>query len=284
VQIGIGLPNGSAGVRGSTIVEWIRRAEHRGFEVVATIDRLVYPSFDSIIGLALAAGASSSLALQTNILLAPLYPPAVLAKQLASLADAADNRLTVGIAPGGREDDYIAAGVDFRARGRLLDDEMTLARHAWQGEATTDATAICAAPVQIPVLFGGTSKATVRRATTLGDGWVSGALRAYDAEAAFADRIRSAWLEAGRPGDPQLHTCVNFAIGEDADAGRQHIGRYYGFVPEYAELNIADMLTTPEDARQTVSAYRDLGFDRLLFHPTVTSMEQVDRLADAVLD
>jgi hypothetical protein len=44
---------------------------------------------------------------------------------------------------------------------------------------------------------------------------------------------------------------VNFAIGDDADAGRRHIGRYYGFVPEYAELNIAEMLTSVEDARQT---------------------------------
>jgi alkanesulfonate monooxygenase SsuD/methylene tetrahydromethanopterin reductase-like flavin-dependent oxidoreductase (luciferase family) len=283
MKIGIGLPNGSAGVRGSTMREWIRRAEHRGFDVVSTIDRLVYPSFDSIIGLALAAGASSSLGLQTNILLAPLYPPAVLAKQLASLADAASNRLTVGIAPGGREDDYLAAGVEFRARGQLLDDEMALMRHAWQGEPVTDGTAICAVPVQIPVLFGGTSNATIRRVTQLGDGWVSGALRDYEAEATFADRVRRAWLEASRPGKPQFHTCVNFAIGDDADAGRQHIGRYYGFVPDYAELNVADMLTSPEDARQTVQAYNDLGFDRLLFHPTVTSIEQVDRLADAVL-
>jgi alkanesulfonate monooxygenase SsuD/methylene tetrahydromethanopterin reductase-like flavin-dependent oxidoreductase (luciferase family) len=82
-------------VHGSTIIDWVHRAEHRGFEVVSTIDRLVYPSFDSIIGLALLAGASSTLALQTNILIAPLYPPAILAKQLAGIADAAGGRLTV---------------------------------------------------------------------------------------------------------------------------------------------------------------------------------------------
>jgi hypothetical protein len=29
--------------------------------------------------------------------------------------------------------------------------------------------------------------------------------------------------------------------------------------------------------------YSDLGFDRLLFHPAVASLDQVDRLADAVL-
>ena len=65
------------------------------------------------------------------------------------------SRLTVGIAPGGREDDFIAAGVDFHARGRLLDDEMALVRHAWQGEPVIDGTAICAAPVRYsPIAFG----------------------------------------------------------------------------------------------------------------------------------
>ncbi|MBJ7337582.1 LLM class flavin-dependent oxidoreductase [Mycolicibacterium sp.] len=283
MQIGIGLPNGSAGVRGSTILDWIRRAERRGFEVVSTIDRLVYPSFDSIIGLALAAGATNTLALQTNILLAPLYPRAILAKQLASIADAAGHRLTVGIAPGGRYDDYLAAGVDFGTRGRVLDDEISFVRQAWRGEAVVGDTPICAAPVVIPLLFGGTSNATVRRVGQAGDGWVSGALRDYTAEEAFADRIRHAWVEAGRSDSVLLHTCVNFALGDDADAGREHIGRYYGFAPDYAELNVADLLTSPEDTRKTVQAYDDLGFDRLLFCPAVTSLEQVDRLADAVL-
>jgi alkanesulfonate monooxygenase SsuD/methylene tetrahydromethanopterin reductase-like flavin-dependent oxidoreductase (luciferase family) len=283
MQIGIGLPNGIAGVHGSTIVDWVRRAENRGFDVVSTIDRLVYPSFDSIIGLALAAGASSTLALQTNILIAPLYPPAVLAKQLAGIADAAGGRLTVGLAPGGRDDDYLAAGVDFSTRGRVLDDEIALMQRAWQGDAVIGGTAICPVPMSIPILVGGTSKATVRRVAHAGDGWVSGALRDYEAEESFADRIRNAWREAGRLGDPRLQTCVNFALGDAADAGREHISRYYGFAPDYAELNVTDLLTSPDDARRTVQAYDDLGFDRLLFCPAVATVDQVDRLADAVL-
>jgi hypothetical protein len=43
------------------------------------------------------------------------------------------------------------------------------------------------------------------------------------------------------------------------------------------------MLTAAQDARDTVRTYGELGFDRLLFHPTVASIDQVDRLADAVL-
>ncbi|CAN5678776.1 hypothetical protein BH09ACT8_BH09ACT8_40530 [soil metagenome] len=192
-----------------------------------------------------------------------MYPPAVLAKQLASIAD--------------------AAGADFHARGRVLDDTVRSMRLAWQAEPTDDGTAICAVPVDIPLLFGGTSKATVRRVAELGDGWVSGALRDYEAETAFAQRIRRAWSEAGRAGAPRLHTCLNFAFDDGADEGRGHISRYYGFAPDYAELNIADLLTSAEDARRTVAAYDALGFDRLLFCSAVTSVDQVDRLADAVL-
>jgi alkanesulfonate monooxygenase SsuD/methylene tetrahydromethanopterin reductase-like flavin-dependent oxidoreductase (luciferase family) len=285
MKIGIGLPNNVVGVPGPLMVEWARRAEQRRFESVTTIDRLVYPSLDSIVALALAAGATTDLALVSNILLAPLYPPAILAKQLASLALAAGDRIAIGVAVGSRADDYTAAGADFSKRGRVLDAIAMTLRDAWSGAPIADGSPLCPEQVHIPLLFGGRSRATLRRATTIGDGWVAGALRDYKGQAEFLGLVRKGWQEAGRTGDPQNHASVNFAIGDQkvADSGRHHLAQYYGFKPEYAKLNIDDIITTPQDARDTVRAYRDLGFDRLLFHPAVTSLEQVDRLADAVL-
>jgi alkanesulfonate monooxygenase SsuD/methylene tetrahydromethanopterin reductase-like flavin-dependent oxidoreductase (luciferase family) len=285
MKIGIGLPNHVAGVPGPLIAQWARRAEQHGFESVATADRLIYPGLDSIVALALAAGATSELALVTNVLLAPLYPPAILAKQLASLADAAGNRLTIGIGVGPREDDYLAAGVDFGARGRLLDEEVAALRKFWTGDPVANRAPLCPAPVRIPLLFGGKSKATVRRATTMGDGWITGAVRDYPTQSAFADRIRAEWKTAGRSGNPLIQAAVNFALGDDdlVQCGRKHLADYYGFIPDYADLNVADLLTSAQEARDAVRAYRDLGFDRLLFTPTVSSLDQVDRLADAVL-
>jgi alkanesulfonate monooxygenase SsuD/methylene tetrahydromethanopterin reductase-like flavin-dependent oxidoreductase (luciferase family) len=285
MKIGIGLPNNVVGVPGPMMVEWARRAEQRGFESVTTIDRLVYPSLDSIIALALAAGATTDLALVSNILLAPLYPPAILAKQLASLALAAGDRIAIGVAVGARDDDYTAAGVDFSKRGRVLDEISTTMRDAWSGAPIAVGSPLSPEPVHVPLLFGGRSKATLRRATAVGDGWVAGALRDYQGQAEFLERVRKGWQEAGRTGDPQNHASVNFAIGDQqvADSGRHHLAQYYGFKPEYAKLNIDDIITSAQDARGTVQAYRDLGFDRLLFHPAVASLDQVDLLADAVL-
>jgi hypothetical protein len=64
---------------------------------------------------------------------------------------------------------------------------------------------------------------------------------------------------------------------------RAHLHSYYGFKPDYAALTVADMLTSADEAAQTVRAYHDLGFDGLVFYPRVAAIDQVDRLADAVL-
>ncbi|MGO8966686.1 hypothetical protein [Mycobacterium sp.] len=73
------------------------------------------------------------------------------------------------------------------------------------------------------------------------------------------------------------------ATSTSGECGRRHLAHYYGFKPAYAKLNVDDIITSPQEARDTVRAYDDLGFDRLLFHPAVASLDQVDRLADAVL-
>ena len=121
MKIGIGLPNPVPGTPGTRLVEWAKRAEDRGFSGLATIDRLAYPSYDSLATLAAAAGATTRIELLTNVLLAPLYPAPLLAKTTASIDQLSDGRLTLGLAPGGRADDFEIAARDFHTRGRDFD-------------------------------------------------------------------------------------------------------------------------------------------------------------------
>ncbi|QLL08948.1 LLM class flavin-dependent oxidoreductase [Mycobacterium vicinigordonae] len=285
MQIAIGMPSHIAHVPGLLTTQWARRAEQRGFGGLAAIDRLIYESLDSIVALSVAAGATTGIGLITNVLLAPLYPAALLAKQVTSLADASGGRLTLGLGIGSRPDDYTAVGVDYRRRGRILDETVAVLRDMSDGRVVTGEGALRAAAVRIPILFGGRADATIRRVATIGDGWTAGALRDYANQSVLADRARTAWAAENRSGRPWLQASVNFAFG-DADvvaAGRAHLQSYYGFKPDYAALNVADMLTSADDATRTVRAYRDLGFDAVVFHPCVTNIDQVDRLADAVL-
>jgi len=139
------------------------RAEQRGFAGLAAIDRLVYQSLDSIVAMSVAAGATTDIGLMTNVLLALLYPAALLAKQVTTLAEASGGRLALGLGVGSRPDDHTAAGVDYRRRGRILDETVTVLRDTCDAKTVTGDKALRAAPVRIPILFGRRADATIRR-------------------------------------------------------------------------------------------------------------------------
>jgi alkanesulfonate monooxygenase SsuD/methylene tetrahydromethanopterin reductase-like flavin-dependent oxidoreductase (luciferase family) len=69
-----------------------------------------------------------------------------------------------------------------------------------------------ATPGGPPLLFGGTSEATLRRMTAHGAGWVSGA-SGVAKFCAFLPKVRKAWQDADRAGTPRLIGTANFARG-----------------------------------------------------------------------
>jgi alkanesulfonate monooxygenase SsuD/methylene tetrahydromethanopterin reductase-like flavin-dependent oxidoreductase (luciferase family) len=287
MKIGIGLPSPVPGTPGGNLVEWAVRAEERGFAGLATIDRIAYPSHDSLITLAAAAGATSRIELVTNILLAPAYPPVLLAKSTASLDQLSRGRLTLGLAPGGRADDYEAAGRDFGTRGRAFDAELELIHQAWRGEPVlSEGPPVCPTPVKegrIPILFGGTHERTIRRIVRWGEGWTVGG-GGPEMAGGFADRVRAAWSAAGRAGEPRLAALTYFSLGADVEEeSRGYLRDYYAFLGPYADAIADSALRTPEAIKAAVSAFTDLGFSELYLDPTSSRVEQVDRLADVVL-
>src|SRR5438270_1832549 len=102
--------------------DWAMRAEAAGFSTLGTIDRIVYPNHEPLTALAYAAAVTERIGLLTSILIAPLRPnAALLAKQAASVEVLSGGRLTLGLAVGGRADDFDASGVDFHTRGATFD-------------------------------------------------------------------------------------------------------------------------------------------------------------------
>ena len=71
MDIGIGLPGAIPGAKADVILEWARRADAGPFSSLGIIDRLVYPNYEAMISLAVAAGATSRIRLMTTILIAP---------------------------------------------------------------------------------------------------------------------------------------------------------------------------------------------------------------------
>jgi alkanesulfonate monooxygenase SsuD/methylene tetrahydromethanopterin reductase-like flavin-dependent oxidoreductase (luciferase family) len=286
MRIGIGLPNTVPGTPGRLLVEWAARAEGRGFSTLATIDRIAYPSYESLVTLAAAAAVTERIALMTNILLSPTRNPVLLAKESASVDQLSGGRLTLGLGVGTRRDDFVAAERGFEDRGRRFDEDLELMHGAWRGELVGG----CPKPPtpqpvrgRVPIVMGGTVDAALDRVVRWGDGWTAGG-SAPDQVGPFAERVRRAWKEAGREGAPRIVALSYYSLGDESvEASRSALLDYYAYLGDWAQ-GIADGAPrTPDEIRAAARRFEDAGVDELVYDPTVADLAQVDRLADAVL-
>jgi alkanesulfonate monooxygenase SsuD/methylene tetrahydromethanopterin reductase-like flavin-dependent oxidoreductase (luciferase family) len=279
MDVGIGLPNTLRGATGALMLEWARRADAGPFASLGVFDRLRYDSYDPLIALAAAAGATARIRLATMIITGPLRNDALLAKEVASLDALAGGRLTLGVALGARREDYDAAGVAYATRGRRLSEQLAALRLAWEDEAIGPHPAQPGGP---PVLVGGLNDSAYARAARYADGYVHGGgpPRAF---AAAAARARAAWADSERPGRPLLWAQGYYALGdEEAEAGRAYMLDYYAFTGPFAERIAAGLLTTPQAVVQFVRGYAEAGCDHLVLFPAVARIEQLDRLAEII--
>jgi alkanesulfonate monooxygenase SsuD/methylene tetrahydromethanopterin reductase-like flavin-dependent oxidoreductase (luciferase family) len=285
MEVGIGLPSTIPGTGREQVLEWARRAEARGFSTLGTIDRIVYPSQEPLIVLAAAAAVTERIRLATTILLAPVRADgALLAKQAATLDVLSGGRLVLGVAVGRREDDFRACGVDFHARGRILDEMLDLWARIWAGEAFGTAGGIGPRPPdgRPALILGGFANAAFTRAARHGDGWTGGNCTLEEL-ADGAARLRAAWEAAGRDGAPRTMVQPYYALGDGAEqAVERCLGDYYGSEGAYTDTIVERAATDAETVRENVRAFAEAGCDELIFFPCDPDPDQVDLLADAL--
>ena len=134
MKVGIGLPSTVPGVDKAALLGYARRAEERGFSSLGTIDRLVFGNYESFIALGAAAAVTDRIRLLTEILIVPYRAnAALLAKQAATIDSFSGGRLTLGVAVGGREDDYAVSDVPLDSRGERMDAMLREMKEIWGG-------------------------------------------------------------------------------------------------------------------------------------------------------
>lgn len=241
-------------LRPTQIVDVARRAEELGFESVWAPEHLVLPTriesrypyaedgippidpgtpqLDPLILLTHVAAATSRIRLGTNVYLLPLRHPLQTARMTTSLDVLSGGRLSLGIGVGWLEEEFRAAGVDFRTRGTRTRECVLALRALWtQAEPEFHGKCFDFGPVRFepkpvqaphpPLLFGGESEAALRRAAALGDGWFG---VAHDPESARqrVERLRVLRAEAGRGGAPFEVTVGHKGATLDADVLRRY--------------------------------------------------------------
>jgi alkanesulfonate monooxygenase SsuD/methylene tetrahydromethanopterin reductase-like flavin-dependent oxidoreductase (luciferase family) len=285
VRIGIGLPSTLLAVQGQLPIAWAKRAEERGFSSLGTIDRIAYPSYDSLTVLSAAAAVTDRIGLLTNILLEPAYDPVVLAKVTASLDQLSGGRLTLGVGVGARPDDFALTGRSFSDRGKRFDAELELLHDAWAGELLAPSpfpVAPATTRGRIPLLIGGEAELAAPRAVRWGAGFTIGGAPPEMAGGAI-QAFKAAWERAGGQGKPRIAVLSYFSLGEEhTEESIRNLRSYYRFTGEWAEAIAMGAPRTPEAVRERAAAFEQLGVDELIFDPTVGDLDQVDRLAELV--
>lgn len=140
------------------LVRMAQEAEDAGFDMVMVSDHVVLgpsagasgrmenprdyampgnqdpatPWPSSLVVLAAIAAATTRIRLGAVALIAPLRHPLALAKDLATLDLLSGGRLVVQPTVSWHEDEYAALGVDFRSRGKILDEHLQIWQQAWQ--------------------------------------------------------------------------------------------------------------------------------------------------------
>ncbi len=176
----------------------------------------------------------------TAVLLLPLYPPAIVAKQVADLDQASGGRIALGVGTGGEYPaEFQACQVPLAGRGARTDEAIGLVRRLWSAEPVTwpgplfpmEDVRIQPAPRQPggpPVIVAGRRGPAMRRAARLGDGWMpylysprryARSVAAIQAEAAAIGRSLDTFGWAAY---------IPVAVDDDAEVTRRGAAEFLG--------------------------------------------------------
>jgi probable F420-dependent oxidoreductase len=243
-------------------------AEELGFESLWTVEHVVVPSGyqseypyspdgrmpggedvglpDPLIWLSYVAGVTTRIRLATGILILPQRNPLILAKELATLDALSRGRLELGIGVGWLREEFEALGVPFEQRGARTDEYVDVLRRVWrEAETSYDGQFVSFAPVKsnpkpaqaggIPIVVGGHTEASARRAGRLGDGYFPGR------------------------GEPELPKLLDVMRASARDAGRD---------PDAIEVTAGGVLDL-----DGVKRFADLGVSRVIIPPLGFDLE-----------
>lgn len=207
------------------VAELARAIEAIGYDDLAVFDHVVmgfetpdrpaprYPTqmpiLEALVTLGFVAAVTERVTMSTEVLVLPQRQAALVAKQVSTLDTLSGGRMRLGVGVGWQEVEYQTLGEDFRRRGRMMDDAIGLLRSCWGDERIErrgerfDADAIAMEPKppqrdRLPIWVGGSTPVALRRAGTLGDGWMGMVTSDADQTRAAVETVRRHAESAGR--------------------------------------------------------------------------------------
>ncbi|MGH9075138.1 MAG: LLM class flavin-dependent oxidoreductase [Acidimicrobiales bacterium] len=274
------------------LLAWCRDIDEGPWSSLAVPERVTYTSHSLTVQLAAAAALTDRVRLWTTLIVLPAHNAVQVAKDMASVDQLSDGRLTLAVGVGGREHDYRAVGGDFTRRWTRMDAQVAEMRRIWSQEPPFEgADPVGPPPVQAggpPLVAGVVGPKAMARAAR----WATGVDDPSaiievqgDVLAAARQRVLQAWKDAGRAEEPHFSTSLWYALGPEA---KQQLG---GYVYDYMKIFDAGTARTmadtapvhsPEALRRSVENAREVGCDELFLVPTTADPIELSRTREAL--
>jgi alkanesulfonate monooxygenase SsuD/methylene tetrahydromethanopterin reductase-like flavin-dependent oxidoreductase (luciferase family) len=250
------------------------------------------PSPEVMVWLARLVEQTSRVTVGTATLLLPLYPPAIVAKQLADLDHAAGGRLAIGVGVGGEyQSDFDACEVPISERGSRTDEAIDLLRAFWTAEPVThhgrhhryDGVRIHPAPSTPggpPIIVTGRQPVAMRRAVTRGAGWMP-YLYSPERYARSVETIRAEAERAQRDlSDFGWYAYVFVSLDDDPRAARATAVQFLGgtYRQDFdAMLDRVACVGNLEQVTDRLVSFVEAGADHIALVPVSRSGQDVAR-------
>jgi probable F420-dependent oxidoreductase len=197
MQLSAFFPTRHIGTDPAKIRDWAQAAEDLGYDHIEVPDHVfgaaardgwnpLYNEKDAFhetfTMLAFLAATTKRITLASGVLILPQRQTGLVAKQAAEVDVLCGGRLRLGVGVGWNHVEYEALGTEWKTRGARQAEQIHVLRRLWSEDLVTFSgrfhqfreVSIVPAPIQrpIPVWFGGSSDAVIKRAAQLGDGWM----------------------------------------------------------------------------------------------------------------
>lgn len=257
-------------------------AEELGYDYLSTGEHISFygPVSNNMVALAAAAGATERIKLMSGIVLVPLYPAALLAKQVAMLDVVSGGRFSLGIGVGGEfPREFDAVGVPVSERGartnealEVIDVLLTGDNVSFDGRFTKlDDITIRPKPIQkpnVPIWVAGRKEVAMKRVAKYGTGWLP-YMYTPQMLAESMKKIASFSVEQGRAEDSvagglYIFTCVHESRDRALEMANEQLSRQYN--QDFSKLVSKYTISgSPDDCIEQINEYRDAGAETIIF-------------------
>jgi len=318
MEIGVLLPHFGAHANIETLIEGSRRIEAMGYDSLWVRDHILWTPhemegtdltfLEPLMTLAAISSVTSRVKLGTAVLI-PIRWPLKVAQNLAALSVLSNGRVVAGYGLGNNPREFAAAGLNREDREEIFAETIDILRRVWSSDHVffegkvfqfEDITLQPKPVAPIPLVYGGTTQASIRRALASMDGWLPGRIPL----ATLDDRLRylaERSAEAGRNLSVGVVPLVK--VDRDRMRARQNIdvaalaqssaGAKFWKPPASGSFTTIEDLEglviagTPEECKQELTKFAERGLDYVVVDLRLDFpryLEQLELLAETDLD